>query len=126
MKLENALQAALRKANLAKPLDVSPSIREKAASIEALVGEYRYRGLPSSCAPDDQLWAITGHHKPGTGSGFMVGGYGVLEWCFNAEDARRRLKIMSLFSCFEDLKAESWSSIMAQGKPGEGLNILDR
>lgn len=113
MKLENALQAALRKAQLAPPATADRSLHDQATKTAAtkLNARYRYRGLPSSCADDANLWAISGHHKPGAGTDFMEGGSGVLEWCFSEEDARRRLKIMSRFDCFEGLSAESWLSI---------------
>ena len=42
------------------------------------------RGLPCSCAPEKNLWAIVGQYSDGTAGG-------VLDWCFDREDAMRLL-----------------------------------
>jgi hypothetical protein len=61
--------------------------------------DYRYRGLPCSIADDDQLWLVGGHDKRG--------GSGVLEWCYDEDDAREVLASMQRFpDRFVGLRAE--------------------
>ena len=48
---------------------------------------YRYRGLPCSIAKDEDLWCINGGDR-------INGGCGVLEWCYDEEDALYRLERM--------------------------------
>lgn len=43
---------------------------------------YKFRGLPCSIQPDEKLWCVTGYVKHG-------GGSGVLEWCYDEEDAKQ-------------------------------------
>jgi hypothetical protein len=57
---------------------------------------YQFRGLPSSIKPDHELWCVSGHHG--------IGG-GVLEWCFDEEDAKYMLAYMRRFPEFKNLSA---------------------
>jgi hypothetical protein len=57
---------------------------------------YRFRGLPCSIQPDDKLWCVSGHHGSGGG---------VLEWCYDEEDAKSMLKYMRGFPEFKNLSA---------------------
>ena len=61
---------------------------------------YKYRGLPCSIAPDEDLWCVSGQDtNPNSCGG------GVLEWCYGKEDAQARLLRMQQFPQFKNLKA---------------------
>lgn len=63
---------------------------------------YEYRGLPCSIAPDEQLWCISGVDK-------LDNSGGILEWCYDEEDANERLQMMSRYpERFTGLEAKSW------------------
>jgi hypothetical protein len=67
---------------------------------------YRYRGLPCSIAPDEQLWYVGGQDLLG-------GGGGILEWCYDEADAQQVLKDMQRFpGRFANLNAESYAKEM--------------
>jgi hypothetical protein len=51
---------------------------------------YEYRGLPISIAREGQLWEVGGTDK-------FTGGSGVLEWCYDKEDAEAILAKMQQF-----------------------------
>lgn len=81
---------------------------EKAASLIRLLlslvnssesVEYKFRNLPCSITPTrgSNLWYVSGtstHH-----------GSGVLEWCYDEEDAKERLSLMSQDHRFSRLAA---------------------
>lgn len=58
---------------------------------------YTFRGLPCNIQPDDKLWCVCG--------GMKGGGGGVLEWCYDEEDAKDILKEMRKYSYFIGLHA---------------------
>jgi hypothetical protein len=59
---------------------------------------YQYRGLPCSIAPQEQIWCISGRDSQTCSTG-------VLEWCYNEQDALERLAIMKEHPRFENLNA---------------------
>ena len=60
---------------------------------------YRYRDLPCSIRPDNELWYVAGtDHHPKTAGG------GVLEWCYDQNDAEHRLAIMQQYDQFSNLR----------------------
>lgn len=64
---------------------------------------YRYRGLPCSIRSNDNLWCVSGRD-------LLNGGSGVLEWCYDEEDAEYRLSTMKRFSNqFADLLAHKFT-----------------
>ena len=58
---------------------------------------YRYRGLPCSIVPDDELWCVAGQDTQG--------GSGVLEWCRDELDAKNMLEQMLKYPQFRNLRA---------------------
>lgn len=63
---------------------------------------YEYRSLPCSIAPDEELWCVSGADK-------LDNSGGILEWCYDEEDAKEVLRKMSQYpDRFSDLKAQSW------------------
>ena len=70
---------------------------------------YRYRGLPCSIAEDERLWCINGGDR-------LNGGGGVLEWCYDADDAKCRLERMREHPYqFRDLSATSYLETFKAG-----------
>lgn len=64
--------------------------------------EYVYRGLPCSIAPDETLWCVSGSD--------IRGGSGVLEWCYDEQDAKAVLADMSRFpERFHRLSAHAYA-----------------
>lgn len=61
---------------------------------------YKYRGYACNIAPDDKLWCICGHDQHDRSSG-------VLEWCYDEEDAKYLLEKMQQFSQFLHLTANA-------------------
>lgn len=62
--------------------------------------DYSFRSFPCNCTSNDQLWAVSGHYK---------GGSGVLEWCVGPADAMRMLNYMSMFPGMTGLRAHKWA-----------------
>ena len=60
--------------------------RDANATVFTSCPEYRYRGLPCSIAPDENLWYVGGQDKRGGG--------GILEWCYDEDDANAMLREM--------------------------------
>ena len=56
---------------------------------------YKYRDFPCTICDKDE-WCVSGKDT-------LKGSGGVLEWCYNEEDAIERLKIMQQYAQFEDL-----------------------
>jgi hypothetical protein len=60
--------------------------------------DYKFRNLPCNVRPDWLLWCVNGGYR---------GGGGVLEWCYDQEDAERQLAMMqrhnALWGGFEHL-----------------------
>lgn len=71
------------------------------------VEEYKYRSLP--CTAGD--WSVCGNDT--------LSGVGVLEWCFDQEDARERLRIMKAYPQFQDLSIDDGRG--SQGAVSEHL-----
>ncbi len=68
--------------------------------------EYIYRNLPCSIVTDDKLWCVSGSD--------VRGGSGVLEWCYDEDDARYILESMQRFpERFTGIKVEKWSDVVA-------------
>ena len=90
----------LNRAFDADPCDLQAATRLIAAQRRVLAGQevyrYRYRSLPCNIQPDEKLWCIVG----GDGEGG-----GVLEWCYDREDAETRLKMMEADPRFSMLRA---------------------
>lgn len=62
---------------------------------------YKYRNLPCNIRSDAALWCVVGKDSKG--------GSGVLEWCFDKEDAEeRKMLMLSEEGRFSKLKAEKW------------------
>lgn len=49
------------------------------------------RGLPSNITSDSKLWCITGTHRQIRNGVVISEGGGVLEWCYDEQDAKARL-----------------------------------
>jgi hypothetical protein len=60
---------------------------------------YRFRNLPCSCVPDDELWAVSGYYKNQCG---------VLEWCTSKEDAHGMMAFMRKHEGFRKLRVHKW------------------
>lgn len=69
---------------------------------------YNYRNCPCSITDDDKLWCILG------ADGTMCG---VLEWCYDEEDAKSLLEEMQQYPQFQNLKCIAWSEIKADPIP---------
>ena len=63
---------------------------------EEIQGKYKYRNLPCNIS-NWQPWSVAGHDT-------ILGGGGVLEWCYDEADAQDRFQKMSLFAQFKNLK----------------------
>lgn len=61
---------------------------------------YKFRGLPCNIQPDENLWCVCG--------GMKGGGGGVLEWCYDEQDANDILKEMQKYSYFVGLHASAF------------------
>ena len=66
---------------------------------------YRFRNLPANIAPDDKLWCVSGYDNA---EGF---GGGILEWCYNKEDARNVLAQMVSYPQFSKLRIHKYQVI---------------
>jgi hypothetical protein len=91
------LQAAV---NLVALLAVGLEPFARNPAHEAGFDDYRYRNLPCSIESEGNLWVVGGHDK-------RTGGSGVLEWCYDEQDAQFILQQMSRFpERFIGIKAE--------------------
>ena len=63
--------------------------------------EYTFRSLPCNILPEDEIWCVTG---------FFNNGGGVLEWCYNEDDANERLKLISFDKTYTELKAQKYKN----------------
>lgn len=75
--------------------------------------QYTYRNLPCTVGP----WCVTG-------SDSVRHGAGVLEWCYDQDDAFQRRAIMADYSQFSNLKVERFSSETPSPNQSE-LNLGD-
>ena len=60
--------------------------------------KYEMRGLPCNINTDDKLWCVVGEYSNGSGGG-------VLEWCYDEQDARYVLGLMLNDKRYRNLKA---------------------
>lgn len=103
MRIENSLQRALRSTGLAPQSRVTEKpLKTKSQPLSP----YRYRNLPCSCAPADDLWYVEGVDR--------LGGTGILEWCVSQKDAQHRFEVMTRFPQF---------CCLAVAKYQEGVSI---
>lgn len=72
------------------------------------VEKYKYRSLP--CSAGD--WSVCGFDS-------LLNGGGVLEWCFDQEDANERLRIMKAYPQFQNLSIDDGRG--SQGAVSEHL-----
>ena len=72
---------------------------------------YIFRNLPCNIVPDDELWYISGNfqHENGFGSG-------VLEWCYDENDAKAILSQMLQDNSFSNLQSSAFMAISSKGK----------
>lgn len=61
--------------------------------------KYRYRSLPCNIQPRDKIWCVTGYDR-------VLNGGGVLEWCYDRDDALRIKMAMQHSGEFLDLLIE--------------------
>jgi hypothetical protein len=70
---------------------LAESMQDFAISVNVALADcptYVYRGLPCSIAPDEQLWTVGGQDR-------MDNSGGVLEWCYDMQDAMAVLEAMA-------------------------------
>jgi hypothetical protein len=65
------------------------------------IDRYQYRNLP--CNVSDPCWFVQGDFRDPSGHGG-----GVLEWCYDEQDARERLTIMQTYPEFSNLTVGQW------------------
>lgn len=65
---------------------------------------YKFRNLPYSIQPDEKLWCVSGS--------FKHFGSGVLEWCYNKQDAEEVLASMKQDERFVYAHVEKWTDAM--------------
>jgi hypothetical protein len=99
MKTENSLQYAFRKVGLASSEKATETQQPK----KKVARQYRYRNLPCSIRPDNQLWCVSGYDT-------KSGASGILEWCYDEIDANFVMNTMLTCGHFADLKAEKYAS----------------
>jgi len=63
--------------------------------------KYRYRNYPCNIVPDDKLWEVSGLD-------LITGGGGVLEWCWDKEDAKHVYQSMKASGEFKSLSYSLW------------------
>lgn len=93
------LQAAVR---MVQALAFEMLTFSRDPALEVGFQDYVYRGLPCTIAGDESLWLVSGCDKRSNGGG-------VLEWCFDEEDAKDILDKMKQFpDRFSDLAARPY------------------
>lgn len=96
--LRNMLKAVIE---VAETLSVIVSTKEFNARVLVNNPEYTYRGLPCTCAPEQELWEISGQDLRTKVSG-------VLEWCYSEVDAKAQMaEMLREPQRFANLKASS-------------------
>lgn len=69
--------------------------------------KYKMRGLPCRDAAGNEMpWCVCGREDYTTAEGVRIIGGGVLEWCYDREDAILTMKMMALDSRFSNLSVE--------------------
>jgi len=65
---------------------------------------YKLRNLPCRDALGKEMpWSVCGNHREKFPDGTTINGAGVLEWCWDRQDAVERLKMMQQDSRFSNL-----------------------
>ena len=65
---------------------------------------YKLRNLPCSDALGKAMpWSVYGNHRETRPDGTTINGQGVLEWCWDRQDAVERLRLMRQDSRFSNL-----------------------
>jgi hypothetical protein len=113
--------------NLFRAYDASPQDIDVAGKLIAALrrihnGEsvsYKLRNLPCNIVDDDHLWAVSG----GFDDGRERSG-GVLEWCYDEEDANNILSMMQLDPRYSDLRAHKWEPHGLQPEQAADLHAL--
>jgi hypothetical protein len=59
------------------------------------------RNLPCDIAPENELWCVSGSRKDGNGAG-------VIEWCFDEEDAMMMETLLDRIGDWTDLRVHKW------------------
>lgn len=68
---------------------------------------YKMRNLPCRDALGNEMpWAVCGNMREQFPDGTVVDGGGVLEWCWDREDASQRLEMMSADTRFSNLSVQ--------------------
>lgn len=65
---------------------------------------YKPRNYPCTCVPDSELWCLVAWLRDGTGGG-------VVDWCTDELDARRRLVLIRQDSRYYDARAEPYGHV---------------
>lgn len=100
----SSLKKALVEAGLA-----SVVTEKKPTVVQPKKVYYKYRGLPCSIEKDDKLWEVSGIDT-------KTGGYGVLEWCYDKDDAENIIRNMEMDTGrFEKLSASAFSERRKEG-----------
>ena len=61
---------------------------------------YKFRNLPCNIKPDDKLWCV---------SGMCINrSAGILEWCYDQQDAEYRMELMLKDARFSNLSAHKF------------------
>lgn len=72
---------------------------------------YEFRNLPCNIVPKNQLWCVSGVYEDKKKN--MSGG-GILEWCYNEEDANITLSQMKRDKRFSKLSASKYIKEIAE------------
>jgi hypothetical protein len=65
---------------------------------------YKFRNLPLTIKPAREIWAISGTFYPDLPNK-KIYETGILEWCYDEEDAKQLLEFMENYDGFENLFA---------------------
>lgn len=61
------------------------------------IRKYRYRNFPCTITSDEKLWCVSGRD-------IIDNSAGILEWCFDAMDAKEVFLLMQASGDFKDLE----------------------
>lgn len=64
------------------------------------MNRYKYRGLACNIADDEDIWCVSGVDE--------MGGSGILEWCYNEDDAVYMMGKMKEYPQFSELLASKF------------------
>lgn len=109
---------------LNRTYDANPADQDAAAHLIAAlrralggqeVSRYKPRGLPCNITSDENLWCVCGSFTDETG-----GGGGVLEWCYDEDDANQRMLLMQRDPRYSNLSASRY-----ENNREPGLSLAD-